>query len=108
MIRAMTALAFFILSAHADETWTGDRLYAACHERQNASSDCAVFIRSVIDRYHEMIASHCAPQRVSFGEIVAMVMADLEANPETRSQPAPQLILGSIGKTYGCRLQDAP
>jgi hypothetical protein len=108
MIRAMIAVAVLILSARAEEPWTGDRLYAACQEQRSASSDCAVFIRSVIDRYHELIANHCVPRWVSFGEIVGRVMADLEANPMSRNEPAPQLILASIGKAYGCRLREAP
>jgi hypothetical protein len=108
MTGATFAVAAFVLTARAEEPWTGVRLYAACQERHTASSDCAVFIRGVVDRYHEYIAIHCAPQRVSFGDIVERVVADLEASPTTRNRPAPQLILASIGKTYGCRLQDTP
>ena len=101
MIRGMIALAVFISPVRADETWSGDRLYAACQLRHTISSDCAVFIRGVIDRYHEFIASHCAPQHVSLDEIIERIVADLEANRSTRNKPAPQLILGSIGRAYG-------
>jgi hypothetical protein len=105
---ATFVLAAFVLTARAEELWTGDRLYVACHKGRTASSDCAVFIRGVVDRYHEYIAIHCAPQRVSFGDIVERVVADLEARPATHNRPASQLILDSIGTAYGCRLQDAP
>jgi hypothetical protein len=101
-------LAAILSTARAEETWTGNRLYAACQERQTASSDCTVVIRGVVDRYHDFIASHSAPQPVSFDDIVERVMTDLEANSSVRDRPATQLILDSIDKAYGCRFQDAP
>ncbi len=103
MIRAMIALAVFTLFARADEAWSGNRLYAACQLQHTVPSDCDVFIRGVIDRYHEFIASLCAPQHVSFDEIVERIVADLEANRSTRNEPAAHLILDSIGRAYGCR-----
>jgi hypothetical protein len=101
-------LAALLSTARAEEPWTGNQLYTACQERQTASSDCTVFIRGVVDRYHDFIASHCAPQRVPFNDIVKRVTTDLEANPSVRDRPATQLILDSIDKAYGCRFQDAP
>jgi hypothetical protein len=105
---AALILAAFVGSAHAQTQWDGNRLYAACQKQHDPSSDCAVFIRGVIDRYHEYIATHCAPRRVPFNEIVERVVADLEAYPSSRSLPARQLILESIGKMSDCRLQDVP
>src|SRR4051794_2478621 len=103
---ATFVLAAYFLTARAQELWTGNRLYLACQKGHTPSSDCAVFIRGVVDRYHEHLTLHCAPQRVSFGDIVERVVADLEASPAAHNRPAPKLILDSIGKAYECRLPD--
>jgi hypothetical protein len=107
MIAALI-LAALVGSAHGQTQWDGNRLYAACQKQRDPSSDCAVFIRGTVDRYHEFIAAHCAPRHVLFSEIVERVVADLEANPSTRDWPAHQLILESIGKMSGCTLQGVP
>jgi hypothetical protein len=102
---AVTLLLVALISdPQAQVQWDGDRLFAACQQRHDAASDCAVFIRGVIDRYHELIATRCAPRHVPFSDIVERVIADLEANPSTRSLPAHQIILESIGTMAGCRL----
>ena len=97
-------LAALLSGAHAQAQWDGNRLHATCQHEHGPSSDCAVFIRATVDRYHDFIAAHCAQQSVPFSNIVESVIADLEASPSTRSLPADQLILKSIGKMAGCRL----
>ena len=87
--------------------WDGNRLHATCQQAHGPSSDCAVFIRATVDRYHDFIATHCARQSVPFSKIIESVIADVEASPSTRSLPADQLILKSIGKMAGCRLAHA-
>jgi Rap1a immunity proteins len=104
---AVLLLAAFISGTHAQVQWDGDRLLAACQQGHGPASDCAVFIRGVVDRYHELIATHCAPRHVPFSENVARVIADLEVNPSARSLSAHQLILESIGMIAGCRLVQA-
>lgn len=104
----LIAAAALLGSAHAEAQWDGNRLYAACQVRRDPASDCAVFIRGVIDRYHEFIATHCAPRHIPFSEILKRVVEDLEAYPSIRSLPARQLVLETIGKMSDCRLQDVP
>lgn len=101
---AVLLLAALVSGAQAQVPWDGNRLLAACKQRRDPASDCAVFMRSVVDRYHELIATQCASRHVPFSIIVEEVIADLEANSSTRSSPAHQLILESIGKMAGCRL----
>jgi hypothetical protein len=101
---AVLLLAALLTGAHAQVQWDGNRLHATCQQAHGPSSDCAVFIRATVDRYHDFIATHCARQSVPFSKIVESVIADLEASPSTRSLHADQLILKSIGKMAGCRL----
>src|SRR5215213_6382489 len=101
---AVLLLAALVAGAQAQVPWDGNRLHAACQQAHGPTSDCAVFIRATVDRYHDFIATHCARQSVPFSKIVESVIADLEASPSTRSLPADQLILKSIGKMAGCRL----
>jgi hypothetical protein len=101
---AVLLLAALLTGAHAQAQWDGTRLHATCQQARGPSSDCAVFIRGVVDRFHELIATRCAPRHVTFSKIVERVIADLEANPSTRNLPAHQLILESIGRMAGCRL----
>jgi hypothetical protein len=108
LLRSAILLATLIPDAQAQTQWGGNRLYATCRNEHAPSSDCAVFIRGVVDRYHEFIATHCAPQEVPFGEIVDRVIADLKAYPSRRTQAAPDLILDSIGSAYRCRLPAIP
>jgi hypothetical protein len=63
---AALLLAVLVESAQAQTRWDGNRLYAICQQRHDPDSDCAVFIRGTIDRYHELIATHCAPQHKPF------------------------------------------
>ncbi|WP_425374125.1 Rap1a/Tai family immunity protein [Microvirga calopogonii] len=107
LVRLISAAALFG-SAHAEPQWDGNQLYAACQVRRDPASDCAVFIRGVVDRYHEFIATHCAPRHVPFSEIRERVVEDLDANRLSRSLPAHQLILESIGKMSKCPLQGVP
>jgi hypothetical protein len=100
-------LAALLSGAQVQVQWDGNRLHATCQQAHGPSSDCAVFIRATVDRYHDFIATHCARQSVPFSKIVESVIADLEASPSTRSLPADQLILKSIGKMAGCRLVHA-
>jgi hypothetical protein len=101
---AVLLLAAFLSGAQVQVQWDGNRLHATCQQAHGPSSDCAVFIRATVDRYHDFIATHCTRQSVPFSKIVESVIADLEASPSTRSLPADQLILKSIGKMAGCRL----
>jgi Rap1a immunity proteins len=105
---AALLLAVLVESAQAQTRWDGNRLYAICQQRHDPDSDCAVFIRGTIDRYHELIATHCAPQHIPFSKILERVVADLDASPSTRSLRAHHLILESIGEMSGCPLQGAP
>jgi hypothetical protein len=100
-------LAALISGPQAQVQWDGNRLRATCQQAHGPSSNCAVFIRATVDRYHDFIATHCARQSVPFSRMVESVIADLEASPSTRSLPADQLILKSIGKMAGCRLAHA-
>ena len=100
-------VAALLSSAHAQVRWDGHRLHAKCQQGHGPSSDCAVFIRVTIDRYHDFIATHCARQSVPFDKIVESVIADLKASPSTRNWPADKLILESIGKLTGCQLLHA-
>jgi hypothetical protein len=104
---AVLLLAALLTGAHAQVQWDGNRLHATCQQAHGPSSDCAVFIRGIVDRYHELIATHCARQSVPFSRIVESVIADLEVSPSTRSLPAHQIILESIGTMAGCRLVHA-
>jgi hypothetical protein len=97
---AVLLLAVLVSAAHAQVQWDGNRLLAACEQGHDPASDCAVFIRRVVDRYHELIATHCAPAHVPFSKIIERVIADLEGNPSTHSQ----LVLESIGIMARCRL----
>lgn len=104
MIAAALLLIALVSNAEAQAPWDGNRLYAACGRERGPSSDCAVVIRGIVDRYHERIARHCAPRNVLFGDIVEHVVSDLDASPATRGEPAADLVLRSIGRAYGCRL----
>ena len=104
---AVFLLAALLSSPQVQAQWDGKRLHATCQQAHGPSSDCAVFIRATVDRYHDFIATHCARQSVPFSKIVESVVADVEASPSTRTMPADQLILKSIGKMAGCRLVHA-
>jgi hypothetical protein len=104
---AVLLLAALLSGAQFQVHWDGNRLHAACQQAHGSSSDCAVFIRATVDRYHDFIATHCARQSLPFSKIVESVIADLEASPSTRILPADQLILKSIGNMAGCRLANA-
>jgi hypothetical protein len=101
---AVLLLAALLTGAHAQVQWDGNRLHATCQQAHGPSSECAVYIRATVDRYHDFIATHCARQSVPFSKIVESVIADLEASPSTRILHADELILKSIGKMAGCRL----
>jgi hypothetical protein len=104
---AVLLLAALVAGAQAQVPWDGNRLHAACQQAHGPTSDCVVLIRATVDRYHDFIATHCARQSVPFSRIVESVIADLEANPSSRSMPADQLVLESIGTMAGCRLVHA-
>jgi hypothetical protein len=104
---AVLLVAVLLSGPQAQVQWDGNRLHATCQQEHGPSSDCAVFIRVTIDRYHDFIATRCTRQSVPFSKIVESVIADLEGSPSTRSLPADQLILESIGKKIGCRLLHA-
>ena len=59
-------------------------------------ADCVVYIRGVIDRFHEFIAAHCPHQTFNFGEIVGEVVSYLEDHPSERDQAASDLVLKSL------------
>jgi hypothetical protein len=104
---AVLLLTALLAGAQAQVSWDGNRLRATCQQAHGPTSDCVVLIRATVDRYHDFIATHCARQSVPFSRVVESVIADLEASPSTRSMPADQLILRSIGKMAGCRLARA-
>ena len=93
-----------LLSVAAGSAWDGSKLYAACQKPEplRPNGDCAVYIRAVIDRYHEGIASRCPHTETSFGEIARGAVAYLEAHRTEWGRPAPDLILASIKERYGC------
>jgi len=84
--------------------WDGNKLYAACQNQApvRRQEECAVYIRAVIDRYHEFIASRCPHTQTSFGEIATGVLAYLESHRTEWGRPAPDLILASVKQQYGC------
>jgi len=105
-LRVLTcALPLFGLAAASP--WDGNKLYAACQHRDplGPHGNCEVYIRAVIDRYHEFLASRCPQAQTSFGEIASGVLAYLEAHRTERGRPAPDLILASVKQQYGCGSQ---
>jgi hypothetical protein len=92
------------LGVAAASPWDGNKLYTACErpERSGPHSECAVYTRAVLDRYHEFIASRCPRRQAGIGEIVSGVLAYLEAHRTERDRPAPDLILASVKQRYGC------
>ena len=59
-------------------------------------------MRSVLDRFHELIAERCPPQRVSFPDLLDAVVRHLEAHEPERERSATSLIIASIAEQYGC------
>jgi hypothetical protein len=96
-----------LLGVAAASPWDGNKLHSACQNLTSSEPhrDCAVYIRGVIDRYHEFIASRCPHAQTSFGEIASGVLAYLEAHQTERGRPAPDLILASVKQQYCCGSQ---
>ena len=92
------------LSVAAASPWDGNKLYTVCKkpERSRPHSDCAVYTRAVLDRYHEFIASRCPGRQARIPDIVSGVLAYLEAHRTDRYRPAPDLILASVKQRFGC------
>jgi len=90
--------------SQAEVTWDGHKLRAVCAQvpERQSGGDCAVYVRGVIDRYHEVLAAQCPHQTVSFGEIVREVVTYLEDHPSERGQAASDLILKSLKQRFGC------
>jgi hypothetical protein len=87
-------------ASNAAAEWSASKLAQACAKRQ--TGDCAVFVRGVLDRYHELIASHCPRQAVPFGDLVAAVTARLAKEPPGEDRAASGLILETIKGRYRC------
>lgn len=102
---AMVALALSAVSTTAQPAWDGNRLLEVCARptARQRTSDCDVFIRGAIDRYHEFLATRCAPRQVRFGEIVEIIVQYLQEHPADRQRPANDLILASLTEAYSCK-----
>ena len=87
-------------ASNAAAEWSASKLAQACATRH--TGDCAVFVRAVLDRYHELIASHCPRQAVPFGDLIAAVTARLAKEPAGEDRPASGLILETIKARYRC------
>lgn len=101
---ALFTLATSACSTRAYSAWDGDRLLAVCSGAGagQQTSDCEVFIRGAVDRYHELLATQCAPKQVRFSEIVGIVVRYLQTHPAERPLPANELVLASVREAF-CR-----
>ena len=101
---SLGAILILMVFARAEGTWDGHKLHAVCSHgsEHKPGGDCVVYIRGVIDRFHEFIAAHCPHQTVNFGEIVGEVVSDLDDRPSERDQAASDLVLKSLKQHHGC------
>lgn len=90
--------------AHAGVQWTGRTLSEICARSGSAGprSECVVYVRAMIDRYHESLAEHCPRTEASFQEIMRSVLAYLAGHPSELDESAPQLVVKALMQRYGC------
>lgn len=84
--------------------WTGHQLVQACSQQAAADpgSDCAVYVRSVVQRYHELMATHCPRAEARFADILRGVTAYLAQHPAELDRDGSALVLDSFKRGYGC------
>ena len=106
-VRLHVALLFLALAApqaSGHTAWTGHRLVEACASTAgiDPGGDCAVFIRAIVDRYHELLATDCPRVQANFGELVRGVTAFLGHHQAELDREASDLVLDSVKQNYRC------
>ena len=82
--------------------WQGLALGVLAVVCPRAANDCAVLIRAVVDRYHEVLATRCPHTEAHFPELVGTVTAYLRSRRADLRLPASTLILDAVRARYAC------
>ena len=106
---ALFAFSLFPCGVYANEEITsGNKFYVTCQDKKRLPV-CVGYIAGVADAYVwlEKDKKSCISRRLEDSDITAdqlydVVMKHLRDNPETRDQPAIQLIIKSMSSITGC------
>ena len=90
--------------AHGQELWRAKaRKDISIEHSRDLTSDCAVYIRAVLDRYHEVLAAHC-PHTEAPNPRVGWSGPGLRSSAPDRAGPSG----GPAAATTADRLRDLP
>lgn len=91
-------------SAAADST-TGNQLFGWCSEKNiYLEGLCTGYIRGVVDVELAIeLKAFCFPaHRITIKQTTDLVVQYLNANPEGRQLPAPEIIAAAIAQSFPC------
>jgi hypothetical protein len=95
-------LALLVMSATAHALpykATGNDWHVSCAVGTSPSGDCLLYL---LDVYGEQYRLFCVPNDVAFLQIVDVFTRYVDAHPETRQRPIPELLNRALSEVWKC------
>src|SRR5262245_33122286 len=107
MRRSIVIVLSAFLTAQTANCETGNKLLSRCQDRDNhlQSGFCMGYVSAMAEFVSSgmWVLKACAPRNVTYGQLVDIVIRDLQSRPEHRHEQAFGLVAAALLRAFPCK-----